>query len=60
MRSQTINSVALEELADILAETDIRQSKDLGTTLLHIGNHVRLGGIFIVTTITDASAYVVF
>lgn len=56
---RTINSVGLEELAEILAETDIRQSKDLGTTLLHLGDHRVLGGIFIVTTITDASAYVV-
>lgn len=54
-----INSVGLDELAEILGETEIRQSKDLGTTLLHVGHHSRWGGIFIVTTITDANAYVV-
>lgn len=53
-----INTVGIDELAVILGDTEIRQSKDLGSALLHIGNHVKMGTIFIVTTFTEAHAYV--
>jgi hypothetical protein len=52
----TITPVDFEELCVLLEGTHIENSVDLGSTILHLGRHVHLGRVILVSTLSGQSA----
>lgn len=58
MSKRIIHEVALTEAAEIIEQTTISASHDLGTSVIHVGVHAVLGEVTIVSNLAGRVAVV--
>lgn len=51
-----VREVQVTELCQLLAEFDTSKTIDLGSTILHVGKHVHLGELILVSTACGRAA----
>jgi hypothetical protein len=56
--SNTITPIGFDELCVLLEDTYVEKSVNLGSTILHLGRHVQLGRVILVSTLTGLGACV--
>lgn len=49
--------IDVAELCDLMADFEADQSLDLGSTILHVGQHVHLGRVLFISTACGRAAY---
>lgn len=58
MQTNQIQQLSAEELADVIENTEIQSTVDLGTSLIHTGIHAFFGAVTVVSTCGDRHAIV--
>lgn len=58
MSTNAIVSLNLAQVSDLIEESQITQSQDLGAAVVHIGSHPQHGNVVIVSTVSDMHAMI--